>query len=218
MKVKQLIKENYQLQQQLDGANKQYYESLLVYIRSTNFKQEQAKEEVLLEMGQHILEAQMHAQSAEEVFGKNPKQLADDIIDNLPNETKKEIVLFGLEIVTLLFGIYVAVVGLLPLWQQESVPVSIGKGFVVAVGLLAVLVVVMLNIFRVLKKEAFSKESSKLGIKHGFVYALCLTLFMIVIFLTPTFGPTFMLPFYAPIAIGVGLLVVSFLIKGLRGK
>lgn len=56
-----LIKENANLQKQLRGANKQYYEDLLVYVRLNSMaKNERQTEEMLLGILQDILEAQQN--------------------------------------------------------------------------------------------------------------------------------------------------------------
>lgn len=88
MTTKELIKENNRLRKQLTDENKKYYEDLLLYIRINGHKQEQATEETLLEILQDILEAQKNGRSAQAFFGKNPKEISDEILTALPNETK----------------------------------------------------------------------------------------------------------------------------------
>ncbi|WP_339288736.1 DUF1129 family protein [Ureibacillus sp. FSL K6-0786] len=75
--VKELIRQNNEKRKQLTPENQQYYENLLVYIRANLSRNERATEEVLLEMLEHLLEAQKEGKTASEVFGKNPKDLAD---------------------------------------------------------------------------------------------------------------------------------------------
>ena len=48
--IKQLVKENNEKRKQLTKENETYYEQLLVYIRSSLFREERATEELLYEM------------------------------------------------------------------------------------------------------------------------------------------------------------------------
>ncbi|KFN89665.1 hypothetical protein TMUPMC115_2316 [Tetragenococcus muriaticus PMC-11-5] len=85
MKANEIIRENTTLQQFLTKDNAYYYGHLVIYIRSMSlFRDEQKSEQLLLEILQDILEAQKHGISAEAYFGKNPKQIADEMIRHLP--------------------------------------------------------------------------------------------------------------------------------------
>lgn len=85
MKVEQLIAQNNELREKLTTENKKYYESLLVYIRAKAvFQKEEDVETTLLEILNDLIDAQNNGQDAESYFGKNPEQLASEIIDNLP--------------------------------------------------------------------------------------------------------------------------------------
>lgn len=85
MKTNKIIERNAELQEHLTKENKKYYGNLLVYIRVMSLiRDEEKSEEMLLEILEDILEAQEHGQSAEYYLGKNPKQVADNIIKELP--------------------------------------------------------------------------------------------------------------------------------------
>lgn len=86
----QLAQENTALRAQLTPANKVYYESLMVYIRSQAVgKDELAVEQELLAILTDILSAQQDGQSAEDYFGKNPQETADAILAALPNKWRE---------------------------------------------------------------------------------------------------------------------------------
>lgn len=99
MKTNELIEENTQLQQLLTKTNEKYYANLVIYVRTMSlFRDEEKSEALLLEILQDILEAQEKGDTAEEYFGKNPKQIANEIIHNLSlslSDTLK-IILYGL--------------------------------------------------------------------------------------------------------------------------
>lgn len=88
MKSTDLIKQNNELRKQLNPENKKYYEDILVYIR-VNLTKEEQTEEILLEILQAILDAQKDGVSAQAFFGKNPKEISDAILAELPNESEK---------------------------------------------------------------------------------------------------------------------------------
>ncbi|WP_206911828.1 hypothetical protein IGL98_000045 [Enterococcus sp. DIV0840] len=89
MKTTDMIKQNNELRKQLNSENKKYYEDILVYIRVNLNKEERQTEEILLEILQDILDAQKNATSAQEFFGKNPKEISDSILAELPNDSEK---------------------------------------------------------------------------------------------------------------------------------
>lgn len=96
-----LIKENANLQKQLQGANKQYYEDLLVYVRLNSIgKNERQTEEMLLGILQDILEAQQNGVSAQDYFGKDPQPIADELLEQLPNDSKQMVKLSLLAVLT----------------------------------------------------------------------------------------------------------------------
>ncbi|CAI2547199.1 hypothetical protein AKUH4B410M_00170 [Apilactobacillus kunkeei] len=85
MKAEQLIEQNNELREKLNPENKKYYENLLLYIRAKAvFQKEEDVETTLLEILNDLIEAQSNGQDAEDYFGKDPEQLASEIIDNLP--------------------------------------------------------------------------------------------------------------------------------------
>lgn len=89
MKTTDLIKQNNELRKQLTPENKKYYEDILVYIRVNLNKEEQQTEEILLEILQDILDAQKKGTSAQVFFGKNPKEISDAILTELPSDSEK---------------------------------------------------------------------------------------------------------------------------------
>lgn len=85
MSKKTIEEINAELQQELIPENEGYYGNLLIYVRTHSLiRNKQRSEELLLEILQDILEAQNQGVSAEDYFGKNPKQTADEIINQLP--------------------------------------------------------------------------------------------------------------------------------------
>lgn len=85
MKTKELIRMNRNLQAQLEPINEKYYGQLLIYMRMHSFlKDERKVEELLLEILQDMMDGQNQGISAEEYFGKQPQETADEMLAQLP--------------------------------------------------------------------------------------------------------------------------------------
>ncbi|MCI1859844.1 MAG: DUF1129 domain-containing protein [Sporolactobacillus sp.] len=98
----EMIARNNQWREQLTTENREYYEKLLLYLRTTGlFYDDREIEGLLLEILQDILDAQNDGQRAADFFGKNPQQAADALIGRLGKASWKE----RLKWMGLLFGI-----------------------------------------------------------------------------------------------------------------
>lgn len=96
MKKSSFIKENAQLQEFLNPINHEYYGNLLVYVRSRSFlKDENVLEGALLEILQDILDAQENGETAEAYFGKQPKEIADEMLKETPTSIADSAKLVG---------------------------------------------------------------------------------------------------------------------------
>ncbi|WP_312473586.1 hypothetical protein [Neobacillus sp.] len=90
--AKQLVEQNNNLREQLSPENKVYYEDILVYMRTFGFFYEELEtERHLMTILQDILEAQKHDESAEEYFGKNPKEVVDQLTKQFDKPSWKSI-------------------------------------------------------------------------------------------------------------------------------
>lgn len=216
--VKKMVKQNNEKRNLLTPENKTYYENMLLYIRTNAFKGEKATEEVLLEMLDHLLEAQKEGKRAEEVFGKAPQQLAQDIIESLPNESVKKVIGFSLEIILTLFGWYLVAWGAPDLILKEGSTIYLGTASVSIVLIVGSLVGLIYFIFAVLKKSAFTNKKKKnkvtwgLGIIFGLVWA---GVILLNIFVKP-FGPAIHINYYTAFGLGCFLLLASYLFKKSR--
>ncbi|AZV58562.1 hypothetical protein [Clostridium sp. AWRP] len=100
--VKEIIERNNELRKKLTDENREYYEQLLVYIRTAGlFYDDHEVENLLMQILQDIISAQEDNQSAEEFFGKNQQLAADELIHNLGKSSKKE----TFKLTGLVFGI-----------------------------------------------------------------------------------------------------------------
>lgn len=96
--TEKLIEKNNNLRELLSAENKEYYEQILIYIRTKSFFHDELDiEKILLEILQDILEAQKNSENAVDYFGNNPQNTLDDILSQLPKITfKKRASLIGI--------------------------------------------------------------------------------------------------------------------------
>lgn len=216
--VKELIRQNNEKRKLLTKENQEYYENFLVYIRANFSRDERATEEVLLEMLDHLLEAQKEGKTAKEVFGKNPKELADEIIASLPKESWKRQLEFIVEIIMTLFGWYFIARGIVPLIQKEDQTIHSGTLVVSGLLLIASLAVLIHFVFVLLKKEAFKdRRKKKVGtILYGILIVGLFALSLYVKFAIHPFGPSFETSYYSIFGLGCFFLLASYLFKKMR--
>lgn len=101
-KVKELIVKNNELREKLFDENKEYYENLLLYIRTSGlFYDDYEIETLLIQILQDVISAQENGESARDFFGKSPQEAANELVSNLGHASKFEI----LKLVGIIFGI-----------------------------------------------------------------------------------------------------------------
>ena len=90
--AKELVEQNNRLREHLTQENKVYYEDILLYMRTFGFFYEELEtEQHLMTILQDILEAQKHGESAEEYFGKDPKEVVDQLTKQFDRPSWKSI-------------------------------------------------------------------------------------------------------------------------------
>lgn len=81
--VRHLVKDINSIRDQLKQDNLSYYDDVIVHVRDARIRRESG-EELLLEMGRHLLDAQQKGKSARQLFGKESDSYANQLIENLP--------------------------------------------------------------------------------------------------------------------------------------
>lgn len=87
--TKELMAENTKREKQLAPENQTIYTNMIVYIRGANLS-DQTVEQVRSEITEMLLDAQLRGENIEQVFGENYKEICDEIIEALPEKTRKE--------------------------------------------------------------------------------------------------------------------------------
>lgn len=83
--MNEMVALNNEQRSQLNEENRKYYEDMLVYLRMSPVPQRKA-EELLLEMLEHLLEAQRQGRHARDVFGDDPKSYCEDIVRSMERQ------------------------------------------------------------------------------------------------------------------------------------
>ncbi|MEK3735356.1 MULTISPECIES: DUF1129 family protein [Paenibacillus] len=214
MHTKDLIEENNRKRELLNEENEKYYTGLLIYIRTSFNRSEQETEEILMEVLDHLLEAQQNGRTAEEVFGNDPKAYAQEIVGELPTALPKEMLkLVAIGGFTFL-GIFFFTTGLLSTILGYGF--NLGKSVYefhtgsLAVGVIASLLLGCLfiyGLFAYIRWSAFRKIHKWKEIAIAFlVGGGAFGLFVAGLYFMPSFGtPRVVIPVYWLIGIGAVL-------------
>lgn len=214
IKVKKIVELNNERRKLLTPENKEFYENFVVYIRANSFmRDEKATEEVLLEMLDHLLEAQKEGKSAEEVFGKTPKQLADEISRTLPKESIKNVIEFSFEILLIFFGWFLLPIGIFTYFMEKTVEVHIVSLIIYTILLITLFSLFVVIVMRVMRKSAFVDEKMKkrqiwfFSLITGVVIVSVGLAFKII----GSFGPKIEIDYYTILGLGCFFLLASYL-------
>lgn len=89
MKAQDMIKLNNKKRELLTPENEVAYSDMLVYLRLSNVPEQQV-EELLLEILDHLIEAQTENKNAYDIFGDDLQSYCDELISALPVQTMLE--------------------------------------------------------------------------------------------------------------------------------
>jgi len=219
MKANELIEQNNQNRELLTKENEKYYSKLLMYIRTKLSLSEQQSEEVLLEMLEHLIEGQEEGKSARDIFGDNPKGYADEIIEQLPSEEKRDMVKFIGQLAFNLMGWFLVVRGLsliLFSWFADVSDTVFIIPTIITFGLLAICVSLGVKvIFGLIHHSLFNEKSSdKMNmLKAGLYGAGSFAIILAANYFIRDFGPSFEFSWSASLGAGGMLLLISWLMK-----
>ncbi|MEQ3590643.1 DUF1129 family protein [Bacillus albus] len=175
MNAQDMIELNNKKRELLTSENEAAYGDMLVYLRLSNVPEHQV-EELLLEILDHLIEAQAENKNAYDIFGNDLQSYCDEIISALPAQTKLEKTsLIGFVISLLLaiqFGMDTLASLFIFLFEKDtdiiSPPFSI-PGTTLSISLI---VLGILLILYLLKRYSFNKKINwKKRILFGFAFA-----------------------------------------------
>ncbi|KIL53181.1 DUF1129 family protein [Jeotgalibacillus campisalis] len=175
------IELNNKRRKELTPQNEAFYKNILLYVRGSNVDQ-RAGEELLLELLEHLIDAQARGKKAVDVFGLHPEEYCKKLVDALPKASIKQKAILSGSVLSFsgmwLFGLLSAAQLLWPELQPS-----------IAVSHLAAVVMVMLllpgTILTLLKKSLFTAEQSRIEnviwvITMGFIWLIPIAIIYIV--------------------------------------
>ncbi|WP_010530552.1 DUF1129 family protein [Lentibacillus jeotgali] len=217
MKAKELIEENNEKRKQLTKENLKYYEDMLVYIRLSFSKSEQETEEILSELLDHLLLAQKEGRTAKEIFGNAPKQLANNIIGELPRMVTKETVGFFAMIILyfLAASVFFSGISHLIIYYVFNIgelvrEFHVGSASIKAILSIPIAFLLLCVLIYYLRWSCFKKRNKILEFMIFWFYSLLsLGIFVLLFFLIPDFGPVVAIPAYVFLLVGIVLYVAA---------
>ncbi|MBS9804259.1 DUF1048 domain-containing protein [Bacillus cereus] len=188
MTEKEMVQLNNKKRKLLTPENEAAYGDMLVYLRISSVP-EQQMEELLLEILDHLIEAQAENKSAYDIFGSDLQSYCDELISALPTQTKLEKTsLIGFSVSLLLaiqFGIDAIISFFILSFRnnaEQFTPVFSIPGTTLSVSLI---ILGILLILYLLKRYSFDQKINwKRRILFGFAFAtpFCASIFLHVYF------------------------------------
>ncbi|MFD2627221.1 DUF1129 family protein [Oceanobacillus kapialis] len=223
MEATEIIELNNEKRARLTEHNLKYYEDMLLYIRLNGNKSEQQTEEVLLEMLEHLLQAQEEGKTAEEVFGDDPKAYCKEVIQEIPKEDRKSQISLIVMVVLQFLGMFVGVAGLLgtALYYffdlgSNVTTISVGSGIAILLIDLTLLGGFIIAVLKWLKSSTFSEKQPKKWVEFFQLWIISTVFIGLIVAIQtfmPAFGQEISIPTYYLAILGAILYFISYLIK-----
>ncbi|NMH72392.1 DUF1129 domain-containing protein [Bacillus sp. RO2] len=217
--TKRLIEENNEKRKLLSDDNLGLYEDFLLYIRTDLRVAEHESEELLMDLLDHMLEAQHEGRSGTELLGSDPKAYADELIEGLPKDKKRDVIPFISTQVSNSLGWFALVLSvvhlILPLFTEIKAPSPIGNLIVLALAVLGVSALGVKVIFTLIRSSLFSekKAAKRAYLKAGIFGGGSFALILLFSWLMPDFGPTILIEWWIYLIIALILLATGKLIQ-----
>lgn len=193
--TKQLINENNKKRKQLNEADLEVYEDFLLYVRTDLRVNEHDSEVLLLDVLDHLLEAVSNGTSAIEFFGHDVKGHADDILDELPNESNKAILKMVGMGVAYFYSIYFVVTGIVGIFVNYKTPLISTLFLLIIMPIGGFFIIKAL--FKIIQRYIFDKSKYK-NIKESAYAGLLVGAIPAILILVPNLVFKDMMKVYIP--------------------
>ncbi|WNS41601.1 DUF1129 family protein [Paenibacillus sp. MMS20-IR301] len=149
MKVKDMMKQNNMLREQMTPFNRSFYEDMLLSMRASSVERVRA-EELLLEAAELLLKGQAKGRNAKQIFGEHPDDYFREMMSGRPVRPPRSrlnnALMISLTALSILFGVMGAA-GLIMQWSggPEEIfgQISIFTLFVVGAGSIALVEIIL---------------------------------------------------------------------------
>lgn len=213
--TRDLIEQNNIKREDLKEENLAVYEDFILYLRTDLRVDEHASEEILMDLLEHLLEGQKYGRTAADLFGDRPLEYADELIENLPREKKRNAGVFIFSQMLGLVGWFSLSYGLINLVIGLFTPMdntaSIGGMLSLLATVIAVSFAVVILLFKIIRSTLFQpkKRMSTGYLKAGAVGAAAFAIIISAAWLIPKFGPDFRLDWWLSAAFGLAFLALA---------
>ncbi|WP_203332568.1 DUF1129 family protein [Planococcus beigongshangi] len=214
-----LIEENNGKRELLNDENLALYEEFLLYIRTDLRVDEQAGEEVLMDLLDHLLESQADGKSGKELFGDRPQDYADEVIEALPREKKRNAAVFIISQLLSLAGWFSIAYGvvyiLLSFFTEVDTAISLGNILLLLTTVSFVAFIAVCLIFKMVRSTLFRPKKSRTMeyVKAGAFGAAAFGIIMLLAWLIPEFGPIIQLEWWLYVLTGLVLMAAAKLLS-----
>lgn len=217
-----LIEENNEKRERLNDENLALYEEFLLWIRTDLRVDEQAGEEVLMDLLDHLLESQEEGKPGKDLFGDRPQDYADELIEALPREKKRNAAVFIFSQFLSLAGwfsiAYGAVYIVLASFTEVNTAISLGNILILLAGIAFVAFFAIWMIFKMVRSTLFHPKKSRTMeyLKAGSFGAAAFGIIVLLAWLVPEFGPVIQLEWWVYVLLGLALIVAAKLIERIK--
>lgn len=214
-KTTELIKENNHKRDYLNAENEKVYEELLLYIRTDLRVDEHAAEELLMDLLDHLVEAQENGKDATDFFGDSPKAYADELIANLPSQKRRNIYWLAVSGMTGLVGWFAVTYGIInavfPLFTAWDSGVAVGSIMMILLAASLVGLIGTKIFFKTIRSSVFKPKDQqwKVYVKGGLLGTAGFVIILGIAFLFDGIGPVIHVAWWAFLLIGILLLAIS---------
>ncbi|RIL51300.1 DUF1129 family protein [Mammaliicoccus fleurettii] len=193
--TKQLIDENNTKRKQLNEEDLEVYEDFLLYVRTDLRVSEHETEVILMDVLDHLLETTSHGTSAITFFGHDVKGHADEILEELPNESNKAIMKMVMMGVAYFYSIYFIVSGIAGIFADYKTPIISMISLLILVPIGGFFIVKIL--FNIIQRYIFDKSKYK-TLKETVYAGLLVGVIPALLILTPNIIFKDMMKVYIP--------------------
>ncbi|MGK9044405.1 DUF1129 family protein [Mammaliicoccus vitulinus] len=206
--TKQLIDENNDKRKQLNEEDLEVYEDFLLYVRTDLRVSEHETEVILMDVLDHLLEAVSHGSSAIEFFGHDVKGHADEILEELPNESNKAVMKMVMMGVAYFYSVYFIISGIVGIFVDYKTPLISTLLFLILVPIGGFFIIKML--FKIIQRYIFDKSHYK-KIKETAYAGLLVGVIPAILILVPNIIFKDMMRIYIPwwIYLVIGIAIYS---------
>lgn len=195
--TKELMAENTKREKQLAPENHKIYMNMIAYIRGANLS-DQSVEQVRSEIIEMLLDAQLRGENIEQVFGKNSQEICDEIIEALPQKTRKEQIIEYIDIFLRSFwrlGLIVVITSFIgEVGAEEGITnFKLTSGHLIS---MAVIILAAYGLVTYVSKTAFKDDESKKKMTLEFLglfFIMILILLPMVFFHTVLFEMSYVI-------------------------